>query len=368
MTSVCSGRFSGNTQNPEPSAASLPPNPVDFYDLTLDELTQVLASWGHPPFRARQLTKWLYHKGATDFAQMTDLSRAFRQELAQSVHLYPLPVENCQVSADGSRKFLWRLADGEFIESVLIPEEGHCTLCLSSQVGCALGCRFCLTAQRGFTRNLSPGEIVKQVLAGRRHLPPGKPLTNLVFMGMGEPLANFAALTKALTTITAPWGLNFSTRRVTVSTVGLAPFIPRLGEVVPVNLTLSLNAPDDDTRTFLMPINRTYPLGAVLDACRAFPRPRHRRITFAYVLIDGINDALSQARDLARLLRGFKAKINLIPLNRDPRLDFAPPPQERMLAFQDILRRAHYPVFIRESRGQDIAAACGQLVGASPAP
>ncbi len=335
---------------------------IDLKELTLEELEQCVQAWGQPRFRARQLTKWLY-KGARDFEEMTDLSRAFRQELTARARLSRLVLDKQEISIDGTRKFRWQLADGQYLESVLIPEEDHLTLCLSSQVGCAMGCRFCLTARQGFVRNLAASEIVNQILEVKALLSADKPLTNLVFMGMGEPLANFPALIRALKIIQAPWGLNFSARRVTVSTVGLAPLIPRLGQEVRVNLTVSLNAADDATRQAIMPIDRKYPLDAVLKACRAFPLPRHRRITFAYVLLDGVNDSPDQARKLARLLRGFRAKINLIPFNPHPQLPYAPPSPERVLAFQEILRQAHYPVFIRESRGRDIAAACGQLVG-----
>ena len=335
---------------------------VDLKELTLPELEQLMLTWGQPAYRARQVLKWLY-KWVTDFELMTDMARPFRQELARKTHLSQLRLEEERQARDGCRKLLFALEDGNLIESVLIPEEEHYTLCLSSQVGCAMGCRFCLTAKRGLVRNLTAGEIVNQVLAVKSLLLGGQPLTNLVFMGMGEPLANFAALVRALTILAAPWGLNFSPRRLTVSTVGLAPFIPRLGDAARANLTVSLNAVDNETRSRLMPINRRYPLEEVLAACRAFPLPRHRRITFAYVLLKDINDTPVQARQLARLLRGFKAKINLIPFNPYPQLPFAPPSEERVLQFQEILRQAHYPVFVRQSRGQDIGAACGQLVG-----
>lgn len=335
---------------------------IDLNDLTLPELEQLMPSWGHPPYRARQVLKWLY-KGVGDFELMSDIARPFRQELARKARLSRLRLEQEQEAKDGCRKFLFALEDGNLVESVLIPEEDHFTLCLSTQVGCAMGCRFCLTAKRGLVRNLKAGEMVNQILAVKPHLPAGRPLTNLVFMGMGEPLANFAALVRALSMITAPWGLNFSPRRLTVSTVGLAPFIPKLGQQARANLTVSLNAVDNDTRSRLMPINQRYPLEEVLAACRAFPLPRHRRITFAYVLIKDTNDSPAQARELARLLQGFRAKINLISFNHHPQLPFAPPPEDRIRQFQEILREAHYPVFIRESRGQEIAAACGQLVG-----
>ena len=336
--------------------------PIDLKELTLEELERCVESWGQPRYRARQLTKWLY-KGAQDFDEMTDVSRSFRQELAARACVSRLVLDKEELSKDGTRKFRWQLADGQYIESVLIPEADHLTLCLSSQAGCALGCRFCLTARQGFIRNLSASEIVNQILGVKALVTSDKPLKNLVFMGMGEPLANFETLIRAVKIIQAPWGLNFSARRVTVSTVGLAPLIPRLGREIQVNLTVSLNAADNKTRDAIMPVNRKYPLEEVLQACRAFPLPRHRRITFAYVLLAGVNDSPDQARKLARLLRGFRAKINLIPFNPHPELPYAAPSLERILAFQEILREAHYPVFIRESRGQDIAAACGQLVG-----
>jgi 23S rRNA (adenine2503-C2)-methyltransferase len=335
---------------------------LDLKEFTLPELEQLMAAWGYPAFRARQLVKWLY-KGVCDFEEMTDIARPFRAELSRQARISRLEVEQMQEDADGCRKFLFALEDGNLIESVLIPEEGHYTLCLSSQVGCAQGCRFCLTARRGLIRNLTAGEIVNQILRVRQNLPDGRPLSNLVFMGMGEPLSNFSALVRALTIITAPWGLNFSYRRITVSTAGLAPLIPRLGAEARANLTVSLNAPDDETRNRIMPINRRYPLHELISACRAFPLPRHRRITFAYVLLEGINDALDQARQLAKLLRGLRAKINLIPFNRHPRLPYGPPPEARTLEFQEILREANYTVLIRESRGQEIGAACGQLAG-----
>jgi 23S rRNA (adenine2503-C2)-methyltransferase len=335
---------------------------LDLKEFTLPELEQLMAAWGYPAFRARQLVKWLY-KGVCDFEEMTDIARPFRAELSRQARISRLEVEQMQEAADGCRKYLFALEDGNLIESVLIPEEGHYTLCLSSQVGCAQGCRFCLTARRGLIRNLTAGEIVNQILTVRQNLPDGRPLSNLVFMGMGEPLSNFSALVRALTIITAPWGLNFSSRRITVSTAGLAPLIPRLGAEARANLTVSLNAPDDETRNRIMPINRRYPLRELISACRAFPLPRHRRITFAYVLLEGINDAPYQARQLAKLLRGLRAKINLIPFNRHPRLPYGPPPEARTLEFQEILREANYTVLIRESRGQEIGAACGQLAG-----
>ena len=335
---------------------------VDLKELTQTEFEELVTTWGQAPFRARQVQKWLY-KGITDFKDMTDIGNNIREIFSEKSFISHLALVDRQYSSDGSEKFSFRLADGEVIESVLIPETDHYTLCLSSQVGCAQNCRFCLTAQKNLHRNLTPAEIVNQILAVRSFLINKPAITNLVFMGMGEPLANFPNVVKAITLILAPWGLNFSSRRVTVSTAGLAPLIPALGKAVRVNLAVSLNAPNDALRRQLMPITAKFPLAQVLEACRAFPLPPHRRITFSYVLLKGINDSPAQARELARLLRGLRAKINLIAFNPHPDLPFQRPEPDTVQAFQDILVQAHYTTLIRESRGTDISAACGQLAG-----
>ena len=321
-----------------------------------------MTTWGQAPFRARQIQKWLY-KGVTDFQAMTDIGKEIHELLLEKSFVSHLALVARRQSIDGSEKFSFRLADGEVIESVLIPETDHYTLCLSSQVGCAQNCRFCLTAQKGLHRNLTPAEIINQILAVRDLVAHKPAITNLVFMGMGEPLANFPNLIKAITIILAPWGLNFSSRRVTVSSVGLVPLIPALGKAVRVNLAVSLNAPNDTLRRRLMPGTKKYSLHQVLEACRAFPLPPHRRLTFSYVLLKGINDSPAQARELARLLRGLRAKINLIAFNPHPNLPFQRPDPETVQIFQDILVEAHYTTLIRESRGSDISAACGQLAG-----
>ncbi|WP_449245361.1 23S rRNA (adenine(2503)-C(2))-methyltransferase RlmN [Desulfobacca acetoxidans] len=335
---------------------------IDLKELTQTDFERLMVSWGQAPFRARQVQKWLF-KGATEFNAMTDIGKEVRHLLQEKSYISQLALLARRRSADGSEKFSFGLSDGEVIESVLITENDHYTLCLSSQVGCAQGCRFCLTGRRGLTRNLSPAEIINQVLAARSLVGKRQAISNLVFMGMGEPLDNFANLVKALTIILAPWGLNFSYRRVTVSTVGLAHLIPALGQAIRVNLAVSLNAPNDALRSQLMPVNRKYPLAQIIEACRAFPLPPHRRITFCYVLLQGINDTPSHARELSRLLQGLRAKINLIPFNPDPCLPFKRPTPEAVLAFQDILIQKHYTTLIRESRGADISAACGQLAG-----
>lgn len=337
--------------------------PLDLKNLTQKELEDLMVSWGQAPFRARQLQKWIF-KGITDFAAMSDISKELRRLLAERCYLSQLTVVDRRRSVDGSEKFTLRLEDGLLIESVYIPEGDHATLCLSSQVGCAQGCRFCLTARQGFTRNLTVAEILNQIFVARALTAKQLPITNLVFMGMGEPLANFANLVKALEIILASWGFNFSSRRVTVATVGLVPFIPRLGQAVRVNLAVSLNAPDDELRQQLMPVAKKYPLAELLAACRDYPLMPHRRITFTYVLLKDVNDSPAQAKALAKLLRGQKAKINLIPFNPHPDLPFARPSEEAILAFQEVLIREHYTTIIRESRGVDIGAACGQLAAA----
>jgi 23S rRNA (adenine2503-C2)-methyltransferase len=336
--------------------------PIDLKEYTQTGLEQLFTSWGLPAYRARQVQKWLW-KGVRSFDQMTDISKDVRRLLTEQASLSRLELQTAQTAADGCVKFSWQLPAGGCIESVLIPEREHATLCLSSQLGCAMGCRFCLTARQGLARNLTTAEIINQILEVRAWLGGQSNITNLVFMGMGEPLANFDNVVQALTIITAPWGLNFSHRRVTVSTSGLAPFIPRLGRQVRVNLAVSLNAPDNSLRSNLMPCNQLHPLEEVLAACRDFPLPPHRRITFSYVLLRGVNDSLLHAGQLARLLRGIPAKINLIPFNPHPDLPFAPPTSEAVLAFQEVLIRAQYTTLIRESRGGGIAAACGQLAG-----
>ncbi|MDI6790255.1 MAG: 23S rRNA (adenine(2503)-C(2))-methyltransferase RlmN [Thermodesulfobacteriota bacterium] len=334
---------------------------IDLRDMTLPELESWVLSAGLECFRAGQIFRWLWRGDVTSLDQMTNLGKELREklsELSYISHLHPKEIERSQ---DGTQKFLFALSDGNYIESVLIPEKGHYTLCLSSQAGCAMGCRFCLTGKGGFKRNLKTSEIVNQVLAVQRTLLPGEKLTNLVFMGMGEPLANYENVLKSLRILLAEEGCGFSSRRVTVSTCGLVPQMDRLGKDITVNLAVSLHAPDNETRSFLMPINRTYPLEVLIEACRHFPLPQRRMITFEYLLIDGVNDAPEQARALAKLLRDVRAKINLIPFNAYPGSEFKPPPPERVLAFQQILIKNHYTTMIRQSKGADISAACGQL-------
>jgi 23S rRNA (adenine2503-C2)-methyltransferase len=339
----------------------------DVKGFTEEDLERWLGQFDIAPYRAGQILRWIYHRGVYSFSHMTDLSKDLRGILSERLTISRLETEQVQASKDGSRKYLFRLKDGQHIESVLISEQGHWTLCISSQVGCAMGCRFCLTGRGGLVRNLEPAEIVNQVCAARDDLQDPSSLTNIVFMGMGEPLANYNSVVQAIRTITDNNGLQFSARRVTLSSAGLVPRIDDLGRDVKVNLAVSLNASDNDTRNKLMPINRTYPIEMLLSACRRFPLPSRRTIMFEYVLIAGVNDSPADAERLARLLRPLRAKINLIPFNPYEGTEFSRPEEDAILSFQQVLLDRHYTAIIRRSKGCDINAACGQL-GARVSP
>jgi 23S rRNA (adenine2503-C2)-methyltransferase len=341
------------------------PAKTDLKDLTQEKLVQFVESLAQPSFRGRQILSWIYKPGITDFAQMTDLAKDFRAVLAQSACMSRFDDAMIECSRDGAVKFAFRLHDGHIIESVLIPEEDRNTLCVSSQVGCAMGCTFCLTGTMGFHRNLATSEIINQVCAVRDWaLAHDKgPLTNIVFMGMGEPLANFDNLLDAISILTEQRGLDFSNRRITVSTCGLVPQMLRLGEETDVNLAVSLHAADDAVRSSLMPINKRYPIAELIEACRRYRQKRRKRIMFEYTLLEGINDSDTDAEKLAQLLREVPCKINLLSVNPAGDSRFRSPGPQRVLRFQKILRDREYTVFIRQSRGEDIAAACGQLAG-----
>ena len=332
---------------------------VDLKNLDLAELELFIARHGKERYRARQIFKWLYQKGAVSFAEMSNLSKEFRHDLAESARISSLSPEAVEVSRDGTRKYLFRLADDHTIESVLIPEEDRNTLCISSQVGCAMACEFCLTGTFRLARNLSTAEIVNQVCAVKREAE----VKNLVFMGMGEPLANLENVTRALRIITCDDGLQFSTRRVTVSTAGLVREMDLLGQEVTVNLAVSLNATTDEMRDRLMPVNRKYPLQELLAACRRFPLPARRMITFEYVLINGMNDSIDDARRLVKMISGIPCKVNLIPFNEHEGCAFKKPDQSSIDIFHKYLLDKHFTVITRSSRGVDISAACGQLKG-----
>jgi 23S rRNA (adenine2503-C2)-methyltransferase len=338
---------------------------TDLKNLTQEQLVRYVESLGHPSFRGRQILAWIYKPGITDFAQMTDLAKEFRAVLAESAFMSRFDDSMVECSRDGAVKFAFRLDDGEIIESVLIPEEDRNTLCVSSQVGCAMGCTFCLTGTMGFRRNLTTAEIVNQVCAVRdwAFAHEKGPLTNIVFMGMGEPLANFDRLIDAISIFTEQRGLDFSNRRITVSTCGLVPQMQLLGDQTDVNLAVSLHAADDVVRTSLMPINKRYPLAELIEACRTYRQKRRKRIMFEYTLLEGINDSDADAEKLADLLLTVPCKINLLAVNPAGDSTYKSPGPARVLRFQKILRDRDFTVFIRQSRGEDISAACGQLAG-----
>jgi 23S rRNA (adenine2503-C2)-methyltransferase len=333
---------------------------VDLKNLSPAELEQFLAGLGKERFRAGQLLRWLYSRGVTDFALMTDLAKDFRAELATRATVSVFSVAAEEVSCDGTRKFLFRLADGESVETVLIPmEEGRATLCVSTQVGCAMQCAFCLTGTFGLTRDLTAAEIVNQVCAVRTRFP----VDNIVLMGMGEPLHNLDNVVRALEILYSEPGFDYSPRKVTLSTAGLVPEMQELGRRIRVNLAVSLNATTDAVRNELMPINRRYPLAELMRICRDYPLAPRQRITFEYILIRGVNDAPEDARRLVKLLHGVKAKVNLIPFNEHAGSAFRAPAAAAVEAFQRLLLERDIVAIRRTSKGHDISAACGQLKG-----
>lgn len=333
-----------------------------------ERLRALVAELGEPRFRADQIFRWLYQRGARDLDAMTNLPKALRARLRDEGYgVGRATVAKVRESADGTRKIGLRLDDGAVIESVLIPMgDGRFTQCVSSQVGCALACAFCYTGTLGLSRHLTAGEIVDQVLLAREHVPEGGRVTNLVYMGMGEPLHNFEAVVESIERICDPEGPGFTHRRVTVSTAGLVPQIERLGRTAPVNLAISLNATTDTVRDEIMPINRRYPIAALIDALRRYPLPPRRRMTIEYVLLGGLNDTDADARRLAKLLAGLPVRVNLLPWNPFHGPRFARPADDRVEAFQAILQRRGYTVTVRTTKGLDIDAACGQL-GERPA-
>ena len=334
----------------------------DLRDFTLPELEEWIAGLGEPPYRGGQIFRWLWKRQVDRFGEMTDLPVRCRELLEAQACVSRVSAVSVQSSQDGTRKLLFGLSDGERIEAVLIPEASRLTACISSQAGCAMGCGFCLTATMNLHRNLRPAEIAGQLVALGSALGPGERVTHIVFMGMGEPLANYAATEKAVRILIAKAGLAFAPRRITVSTVGVIPGIRCLARAgLGVNLAVSLVATTDEVRNRLMPINRRYPLRELLQACREFPLPPRRRMTFEYVLMADVNDTSEDAERLLGLLKGIPCKVNLIPLNEAPEIPFRRPSRQRIEAFQKILQRAGTIVTIRESRGQDISAACGML-------
>jgi 23S rRNA (adenine2503-C2)-methyltransferase len=367
----------------------------DLAGLDRVTLAAEMAGLGAQPFRARQLWHWIYHRGVTDFTQMTSLSRAFRDRLAEHYEITRPAVTRSLVSADGTLKWLLCFADGQEVETVYIPEEDRGTLCVSSQVGCTLNCTFCHTGTQLLVRNLAPREIVAQVMVARDALGewplpqadrlPGTPqvstnahglnprtegprpgVTNIVLMGMGEPLYNYDNVATAMKIVMDPEGLSTSRRKITLSTAGVVPMIRRCGAELAVNLAISLHAVRDEIRNRLVPLNRKYPIAELLDACRNYPGASNaRRITFEYVMLRGVNDSPADARELVRLIAGIPAKVNLIPFNPWPGAPYECSTDTAIAAFSDIVFAAGYSAPVRTPRGRDIFAACGQLKSAS---
>jgi len=366
--------------------ASGPPHPYIFPAMTTEtpaaapsprknlvgldraELAAEMAAFGAEPFRARQLWHWIYHRGVTSFDAMTSLAKTFRAELAERYEVVRPAVSRDLASVDGTRKWLLRFPDGQEVESVHIPEEDRGTLCVSSQVGCTLTCKFCHTGTQRLVRNLEPAEIVGQVMIARDALgewpspPEDRQITNIVMMGMGEPLYNFENVAKALKIVMDHEGLSISRRKITLSTAGVVPMIERCGAELGVNLAISLHAVSDELRDVLVPLNRKYPIAELLQACRTYPGSSNaRRITFEYVMLKGVNDSPADARALVRLLAGIPAKVNLIPFNPWPGAPFECSTDAAITVFSDIVNAAGYSSPVRTPRGRDILAACGQL-------
>lgn len=344
---------------------------IDLKALSKKELESFIKEQGLPLFRAKQLLHWIYGKRAESVEEISEFSKDLRENLSAKAFISNITLLKSQISEDGTEKFLFGLEDGENIESVLIPDKERLTLCISSQVGCSMMCRFCLTGKLKLIRNLRAHEIIDQVIAVNRRLAAGIPavtkfprasrtITNIVLMGMGEPLANFDEVVEALWRMTEL--LKISKRRITLSTSGIAPMIPELARRAPrVNLAISLNATTDEVRNRIMPINRKFPLKSLLAACRRFPLEPRRRITFEYVMLHGINDTRDDARRLIRMLKGIPCKVNLIPFNPYPGSEFRRPSDEEIERFQKMVLEGNITALIRKSKGEEIQAACGQL-------
>ncbi len=332
-------------------------NKPALFGMTLPMLQGVAAEIGLKPFAGRQIADWLYHKDLTRIADMTNLPAAARGILAERFEFGIQPPEHVQVSADGTRKYLYATRGGKFIESAWIPDEGRSTLCVSTQIGCRMGCLFCMTGRQGFQGHLSAGEIVNQL----RSLPERAEVSNLVFMGMGEPFDNAAALYDSLDILTAPWGFAMSPRRITVSTVGLVPAMREYLARSRCHLAVSLHSPFDDERGRLMPIQRAHPLREVLDVLREADLERQRRVSFEYILFSGLNDSPRHVKEIARVLNGIRCRINLMRFHPLPGSPFQPSDEATVRAFQQGLMAKGIITTIRRSRGLDIAAACGLL-------
>lgn len=333
---------------------------INFFGLSQDDLKELLKQYGKEKFRAQQLYQWVYQRGVTDFEQMTDLSKTFRAELP-NILTFELPhIVQDLISTDGTRKFLFDMGEGKTVESVLIPSEDRLTLCVSSEVGCNMGCRFCFTGKQKMQRRLTAAEIVGQFVQAARALTGEQKITNVVFMGMGEPLDNPDAVFKMVEVIHSPWGYNFSRRRVTVSTSGLVDQMHLIAKNK-VRLAVSLNATTNEVRDFVMPINKKWNMEKLLEACKQYTEETGDKVTFEYVLLKGVTDSIEDARRLKKVVRGIPSKINIIPFNEHPGSGFERPDEATIVAFHQELMDMGVHVLRRKTMGRDIFAACGQL-------
>lgn len=337
---------------------------VNLLDFDRKGLAAFFVEMGDKPFRATQILKWIYQEDVTDFDQMTNLSKSLRAYLNENCTITAPEILIEQVASDGTRKWVVEMGLGNRIESVFIPEDNRGTLCVSSQIGCALACTFCSTAKQGFNRNLSVAEIIGQLYVAQKRLGSEKRITNVVMMGMGEPLLNFDNVVTAMNLMMDDFTFGLSKRRVTVSTSGIVPAMHRLNQACDVSMAVSLHAANDELRDELVPINQKYPLSELMDACRAYAKQGPRKhITFEYVMLDGVNDSVKDARMLIKLLKNVPSKVNLIPFNPFPNSNYLCSSAETITRFKDILYKAGIVTTIRKTRGDDIDAACGQLVG-----
>jgi len=330
-------------------------------DLSLQKMEDLVSSLGEKPYRVHQIYEWIFQKDVSSIGEMTNLSKNLRNQLSELSYISRLSIADKRVSKDGTEKYLLMLEDGNSIESVLIPDEDRLTLCISTQVGCKLNCAFCLTGKGGFIRNLNHYEIIEQILSVRREK---KDIINIVLMGMGEPLDNYENVIKSIKTMISPHGLKIPAKRITLSTSGLIPEIKKLAkENLKINLAVSLNASDNETRDKIMPLSKKYPIEELLKTLKEYPLPPNRRITFEYVMIKRLNDSIEDAKKLSNILKGIKCKINLIPFNSYEGVDYEAPDYKNVEDFRNILISQHYTTIIRKSKGADISAACGQLRG-----
>ncbi len=343
------------------------PSKVNLLNLSRSEMEDFFVSIDEKPFRASQVFKWIYQSGIDNFAEMTNLSKSLRTRLEEIAEIRPPKIILDHASDDGTHKWVVEIDSGNHIETVFIPEKNRGTLCVSSQVGCALACTFCSTAQQGFNRNLSTAEIVGQLWIANKALgfdwTGDRIISNVVMMGMGEPLLNFDNVVRAMNIMMDDFSFGLSKRRVTLSTAGVVPAIDRLRDVTDVSLALSLHAPNDDLRDQLVPLNKKYPIKDVLDACKRYVGEDRRRITIEYVMLDGVNDSVAHANELVRLLKGVPSKVNLIPFNPFPNTTYKRSSQQAIDRFRDVLMKHDLTTVTRKTRGDDINAACGQLVG-----